>query len=179
MNHLPVLSCFAVSFVCAISAAGAQARPLPQLAPTGLLAEVLDYRGVVLGAPTPITTCSVVKLMETPKEFPWAFPMAVQSLFDRRVNPCERLEKVAIPYDTINGMTARDWSKIPPNLGCVSVDSVRRVDSLATVFISAITGGDALHTEEYMAVYHVSRKVWITKEAKLFGYINARGAECH
>src|SRR4051812_33017695 len=107
---------------------------------------------------TPINACSVYKLMERPQDFPNAFPISVQNILDRRVAPCEHVEKPTV--DSLASLTRRDLSKIPGVPDCVMIDSVRRVDSLATVYASAIRQGDAVHSEEFKAAYQTARKQW-------------------
>jgi hypothetical protein len=154
------------SLVCYVSAARSQVARAPELAPTGLFAAVLRYRLAVI-EPTPINACSVHKLMDRPQDFPNGFPIAVQNVFDRRVSICAHVEKPML--DSLTPTTMRDLSKLPRDPGCVMIDSVRRVDSLATVYATAIRNGDAVHREEFKAAYQVSRREWVVTEARLHG----------
>ena len=185
MNRIPVVV-FVMSLVCSISTAGAQATAkAPELAPSDLLAAVLSFRYAVVESSTPVIACSVVKVMETPSDFPHAFPIVVQNIFDRRYMPCEPVEKPPLlVYDTLNPPTQTELAKLralwAPHLACVWIDSVRRVDSRASVYVTAQQHGDAVHSEEFRAEYQASRKLWVVVDARLYNlwYPHGRGDGC-
>ena len=114
-------------------------------------------------------------LMDTPRDFPHAFPVSVQNVFNRRVSPCEVVEKPMA--DSLGVVSMRDWARVPADPGCVMIDSVRRVDSLATVYASATRHGDAVHSEEFKVVYQASRKRWVVMEVRLHGLWYPHGGD--
>jgi hypothetical protein len=153
----------------ASSAFKLQANLRRELAPTDLLAAVLSYRFTVVESSTPIDACSVYKLMDTPRDFPYRYPNRVQNLFDRHVNACEPVEPPPVMFDSLHPPTARAMSMIRPDPGWVMIDSVRRVDSLATVYATVRRHGDAVHSEAFKAVFQTSFKSWVITEVRLYG----------
>jgi len=168
-SRLAWVSRFLASLLCFAGTAGAQANHSGGQASTGLLGAVLGYRLQVVESSTPIDACSVYKLMDTPRDFSLRFAIAVQNLFDRHTDPCTPIERPPVAFDSLNPPTMRNLSMIPKEPGSVMIDSVRRVDSLATVYASVRRNGDAVHSEEFKAVYQVAREQWLVKEVRLYG----------
>jgi hypothetical protein len=167
--------CAAAVLSCA-GIASAQLSPPPELAPTGLLNAVLSYRLAVVESSAVVRACSVLKLMDTPRDFPHAFSTSVQKSLDRRESPCEPVTKPAL--DSTAALTMRDLRSMPVDPGCVTIDSVRRADSLATVYASAIRQGDAVHSEEFRASCQPRRKEWVVTDVRLYGLWYPHGAGC-
>jgi hypothetical protein len=113
--------------------------------------------------------------MDTPREFPQAFSIRVQNAFDRRASICEPLQEAVIDPDTISFQKLRDLALQQGNKGCVRLDSVRTVDSSATVH-ATVALGEAVHHEDFKARFMTARKQWVVTEMRAYGLWFAHGA---
>jgi hypothetical protein len=113
--------------------------------------------------------------MDTPRAFPQAFSLRIQNAFDRRASICEPAEEPVIDPDTINWQKLKDLALQQRHQGCVRLDSVRMVDSSATVH-ATVALGEAVHHEDFTALFATARKQWIVTEMRASGLWYAHGA---